>query len=122
MTPQNKPVNPLPFLKNHNKNGKGARRPADQEPDQRHLLLRPRCERPCHRRATEQLHEVAPFHRFTPKPMTTDNYSRVSAVHCSKRGPSMTASGQKRRSNTSDESAGCPLHLQWRPHWCIGTN
>src|SRR5258708_34920885 len=83
MTPQNKPVNPLPFLKNHNKNREGARRTADQEPDQRHLLLRPRRERPCHRRATEQLHEVAPFHRFTPKPMTTDNYSRVSAVHCS---------------------------------------
>ena len=34
----------------------------------------------------------------------------------------MSASGQSRRSNTSDESAGCPLHLQSRPNFSAAAN
>src|SRR5215831_10633306 len=63
--------------------------------------LRPRRERPRHRRAADQRDELAPLHRANPKIQGSWQYSRSRRCIAAK-GPLMSALGQERTS---------PVHL-----------
>jgi len=52
---------------------------------------------------------------------STPQYGR-RLLRCGISTQLMTAVGQSRRSNTSDEFAGCPLHLQSRPNFGAAAN
>jgi hypothetical protein len=73
-------------------------------------LLRECRKRPCSRsRTSEQLDELASFHRDDPKPKNRAEYSKSRSVHRSKSGPLMSALGQKRTSPAYLAMSALPL-------------